>query len=49
MFIAYDIDSDDPILYVMLFFTASLAMAFSNVVIDAIFVIQARRDEELGS
>ena len=28
---------------------ASLSMAFSNVVVDAILVVQARRDPRLGS
>jgi len=28
---------------------ASLAMAFSNVTVDAILVVQSRKDKELGS
>jgi hypothetical protein len=33
----------------LLLFAASFSMAFSNVVVDAILVIQSRKDSELGS
>jgi hypothetical protein len=38
-----------PIEVVLLLTTASFAMAFSNVVVDAILVVQSRLDKELGS
>ena len=40
---------DDVVVVVLLLTIASLSMAFSNVVIDAVFVVQARRDPILGS
>ena len=42
-------DIENPLGVTMLLFVASFGMAFSNVVIDAILVVQARRDKELGS
>jgi MFS-type transporter involved in bile tolerance (Atg22 family) len=39
MFSIFYIESDDALLIVMLLFTASLSMAFSNVVVDAILVV----------
>jgi MFS-type transporter involved in bile tolerance (Atg22 family) len=49
MLLLFTIEPEDPIAAVMLLFTASLSMAFSNVVVDAILVVQARKDSELGS
>ena len=43
------LETDDALVIVMLLLTASLSMAFSNVVVDAILVVQARRDGDLGS
>lgn len=43
------LESDDPVVVVLLLFAASFSMAFSNVVVDAILVIQSRKDSELGS
>ena len=45
----YFFDHDDALEVALILMTASLAMAFSNVVVDAILVVQARRDHELGS
>jgi MFS family permease len=42
-------DHDNPLEVVLYLFITSLSMAFSNVVIDAILVVQARKDPELGS
>lgn len=39
MAILYFIDHDSPIEVVLYLFVASLSMAFSNVVVDAILVI----------
>lgn len=49
MFLIFQLEPDDPIPVVLLLFTASLSMAFSNVVVDAILVVQARKDPALGS
>ena len=49
MFILYYWDHDNPMEVTLYLMTASLSMAFSNVVIDAVLVIQARNDHELGS
>ena len=45
----FDYESASPMVVVGLLVIASLSMAFSNVVVDAILVIQARRDPLLGS
>jgi MFS-type transporter involved in bile tolerance (Atg22 family) len=42
-------DYESAMVVTMLLFTASLSMAFSNVVVDAILVVQARKDPYLGS
>lgn len=39
MFCIFWIETDDALVIVMLLFTASLSMAFSNVVVDAILVV----------
>ena len=39
MFTIFQIETDDAMVIVMLLFLASLSMAFSNVVVDAILVI----------
>ena len=44
MFILYNWDHDNPLEVALILFVASFAMAFSNVVVDAILVIQARKD-----
>ena len=49
MFILFYWDHDSPLEVALYLMTASFAMAFSNVVIDAVLVIQARNDPELGS
>lgn len=49
MLLIFLLEPDDPLVVVLLLFTASLSMAFSNVVVDAILVVQARRDSDLGS
>lgn len=50
MFFLYFFDWDnDPIAVTMLLFAASFAMAFGNVTIDAILVVQQRYDHENGS
>jgi len=42
-------DYDSAVVVTSLLFVASLSMAFSNVVIDAVLVVQARKDPYLGS
>jgi len=42
-------DYESALVVTMLLFAASLSMAFSNVVVDAILVVQARKDPYLGS
>lgn len=49
MCLAYSYDGDSALLITIYLFFASLSMAFSNVVVDAILVIQARKDPEVGS
>jgi len=49
MFALYSIEYDNVITIVVLLFLASLSGAFIAVVYDAILVVQARRDPELGS
>ena len=49
MWSIYYFDHDSALEVALLLMVASLAMAFSNVVIDALLIIQARKDPELGS
>ena len=49
MFILFYWEHDNPMEVTLYLMTASFSMAFSNVVIDAVLVIQARNDHELGS
>jgi MFS-type transporter involved in bile tolerance (Atg22 family) len=44
MLLLFTLESDDPTVVVLLLFTASFSMAFCNVVVDAILVVQARKD-----
>jgi len=39
MLLIFLLETDDALVIVMLLFTASLSMAFSNVVVDAILVV----------
>ena len=49
MYLAYSYDGDSAIVVAIYLFFASLGIAFSNVVVDAILVVQSRKDPELGS
>jgi len=49
MFVLFQCEITSALSVTMLLFTASFSMAFSAVVIDAILVVQARRDPLLGS
>lgn len=49
MFLLFQLEPNDPVVVVLLLGIASLSMAFSNVVVDAILVVQSRKDGELGS
>ena len=49
MIALFGMEPDSAVVVVALLFTASLAMAFSNVVVDAILVVQSRKDPSLGS
>lgn len=42
-------DMESSIVVTALLFTASFSMAFSNVTIDAVLVVQSRKDPYLGS
>lgn len=44
MLCAYSYDGDSPVQLTIYLFFASLSMAFSNVVVDAILVVQSRKD-----
>lgn len=49
MFIIYYFEFEDPVVVVLIFFLTSLAVAFLNVVIESLLVIQQRIDPENGS
>ena len=51
MYTIYSLDYDNtPALTVaLLIMTASLGQAFSNVVVDAVLIVQSRKDPEVGS
>ena len=49
MLLLFCLEPDDPVVVVLLLCLASFSMAFSNVVVDAILVVQSRKDVELGS
>ena len=49
MLLLFCLEPDDPVVCVLLLTLASFSMAFSNVVVDAILVVQSRKDPELGS
>ena len=49
MFDLFYFDHDNPIEVTLLLMIGSTSMAFSNVVVDAIMIVQSRRDLELGS
>lgn len=49
MFSLYYFQIDDALTVTMLLFSASFAMAFTNVTVDAILIVQQRRDPESGS
>ncbi len=44
-----DFENSSALTVTLLLTWASFGLAFSNVVIDAVLIIQARKDEELGS
>lgn len=45
----FGLESDSAAIVCLLLVLASLSMAFSNVVVDAILCVQARKDPRLGS
>lgn len=51
MYTIYSLDYDNtPALTVaLLIMAASLGLAFSNVVVDAVLIVQSRKDPEVGS
>jgi len=49
MFALFSYDMESSIVVTALLFTASFSMAFSNVTIDAVLVVQSRKDPYLGS
>lgn len=49
MYCAYSYDGDSAITLALFLFFASMSMAFSNVVVDAVLVVQSRKDPELGA
>lgn len=49
MYLAYAYDGDSAVQLTIYLFFASLSAAFSNVVVDAIMVVQTRKDPEFGS
>ena len=49
MIILFMMEYESAVAVTGLLTCASLSMAFSNVVVDAILVVQARRDPRLGS
>lgn len=49
MYCAFAYDGDSAMQLTAYLIVASIAMAFSNVVVDAILVVQARKDPEMGS
>jgi MFS-type transporter involved in bile tolerance (Atg22 family) len=49
MFTLFFAEFDDALTVALFLMLASLSNAFSNVVVDAILIVQARRDPEFGS
>lgn len=49
MFTLFFMDYDSALAVALILMLVSLSNAFSNVVVDAILVVQARRDPEMGS
>lgn len=49
LFSLYCFEFDDPLVVAIILSSASMSEAFTNVVSDAIMVIQSRRDPKFGS